>query len=103
MAEPHNPATAEADADAKAYVHGHMARCNEQISTYRSVPDPGQMGFSLAIAVLLVFLTSCGSIRAAVSWSALIAAVVLGGGGLRGLEIQAPEPLILPNSAQDRL
>jgi multisubunit Na+/H+ antiporter MnhB subunit len=54
MAEPHNPATAEADADARAYVHGEMA-INEQASTFSLFMGMTKWG-SLAVAVLLVFL-----------------------------------------------
>ena len=54
MAEPHNPATADADADAKAYVHGEMA-INEQASTFDLFMAMTKWG-SLAVAVLLVFL-----------------------------------------------
>lgn len=55
MAEPHNPATAEADADARAYVHGEMA-VNEQASTFDLFIVMTKWG-SLGVAVLLVFLT----------------------------------------------
>jgi hypothetical protein len=55
MAEPHNPATAEADADARAYVHGEMA-INEQASTFDLFILMAKWG-SLGVAVLLVFLT----------------------------------------------
>lgn len=55
MAEPHNPATAEADADAKAYVHGEMA-INEQASTFDLFMAMTKWG-SLGVAVLVLFLT----------------------------------------------
>ncbi|WP_374388561.1 aa3-type cytochrome c oxidase subunit IV [Brevundimonas sp.] len=55
MAEPHNPATAEADADAQAYVHGEMA-INEQASTFDLFIFMTKWG-SLGVAVLLVLLT----------------------------------------------
>lgn len=55
MAEPHNPATAEADADARAYVHGEMA-VNEQVSTFALFMGLTKWA-SLAIAVLVLFLT----------------------------------------------
>lgn len=55
MAEPHNPATAEADADAQAYVHGEMA-INEQASTFDLFIVMTKWG-SLGVAVLLVLLT----------------------------------------------
>ena len=54
MAEPQNPATADADADAKAYVHGEMA-INEQASTFDLFMAMTKWG-SLGVAVLLVFL-----------------------------------------------
>ena len=55
MAEPHNPATAEADADARAYVHGEMA-INEQASTFDLFMAMTKWG-SLGVAVLVLFLT----------------------------------------------
>jgi len=55
MADPHNPATAEADADAHAYVHGSM-EINEQASTFHLFILLAKWG-SLAVAVGVLFLT----------------------------------------------
>jgi len=55
MADAQNPATAQADADARAYVRGEM-QINEQASTFKLFIDLAKWG-SLAVACLLVFLT----------------------------------------------
>ena len=55
MADAHNPATAEADADATAYVRGGM-QINEQAATFKLFMDLAKWG-SLAVACLLLFLT----------------------------------------------
>ena len=62
MADPHNPATAEADADAKAYLRGSM-EINEQVSTFH----------------LFNFLTKWGSLF--VVCLVLFVAVLMGAGG----------------------
>ena len=83
MADLHDTANAPADADAQAYLHGHM-EVREQISTYRLFLNLAKWG-SLAIAVLLLFLTLWfhpgGSFMAAV-----IGAAVLGGVGFVALK-----------------
>ena len=83
MADLHDTANAPADADARAYLHGHM-EVREQVSTYRLFLNLAKWG-SLAIAVLLLFLTLWfhpgGSFMAAV-----IGAVVLGGVGFVALK-----------------
>ena len=55
MADHDHTATGPADADAQSYMRGHM-EVREQISTYRLFLTLAKWG-SLAIAVLLVFLT----------------------------------------------
>ena len=55
MADHDHTATGPADADAHSYMRGHM-EVREQISTYRLFLTLAKWG-SLAIAVLLVFLT----------------------------------------------
>ena len=55
MAKPKNPATAQADADANAYVRGEV-QINEQASTFKLFMSLAKWG-SLAVAVSLVFLT----------------------------------------------
>lgn len=78
MADHDQTATGPADADAQSYMRGHM-EVREQISTYRRFLNMAKWG-SLAIAVLLVFLTLWfhpgGSFMVAV-----IGAAVLGGVG----------------------
>lgn len=51
MSDPHDTA----DADAHAYVHGHMA-IREQVSTFRLFLNLAKWG-SLAVAALVLFLT----------------------------------------------
>ncbi|KDP95132.1 cytochrome C oxidase subunit IV [Brevundimonas sp. EAKA] len=86
MADAHNPATAEADADATAYVRGGM-QINEQAATFKLFMDLAKWG-SLAVACLLLFLTLWfhpgGNLMAA-----LAGAVVLGGVGFFALKPKA--------------
>ena len=86
MADAHNPATAEADADASAYVRGGM-QINEQAATFKLFMDLAKWG-SLAVACLLLFLTLWfhpgGNLMAA-----LIGAVVLGVVGFVALKPKA--------------
>lgn len=86
MADAHNPATAEADADATAYVRGGM-QINEQAATFKLFMDLAKWG-SLAVACLLLFLTLWfhpgGNLMAA-----LAGAVVLGGVGFFALKAKA--------------
>lgn len=83
MADHDQTATGPADADAQSYMRGHM-EVREQISTYRLFLNMAKWG-SLAIAVLLVFLTLWfhpgGSFMFAV-----IGAAVLGGVGFVALK-----------------
>ena len=82
MADHDHTATGPADADAQSYMRGHM-EVREQVSTYRLFLTLATWG-SLAIAVLLVFLTLWfhpgGSFMVA-----LTGAVVLGGVGFVAL------------------
>jgi FtsH-binding integral membrane protein len=82
MADLHDTTTAPADADAQAYMHGHM-EVREQVSTYGVFLTLAKWG-SLAIAALLLFLTLWfhpgGSFMTAV-----IGAAVLGGVGFVAL------------------
>jgi hypothetical protein len=55
MAKAKNPATAQADADASAYVRGDM-QINEQVSTFHLFMGLTKWG-ALAVACVLVFLT----------------------------------------------
>ncbi|OGN49994.1 MAG: cytochrome C oxidase subunit IV [Caulobacterales bacterium RIFOXYB1_FULL_67_16] len=55
MAKAENPATAQADADASAYVRGEMP-IQEQAATFQLFMGLTKWG-SLAVACLLVFLT----------------------------------------------
>lgn len=54
MADAHNPATAQADADATAYEHGSMA-VNEQTATFALFINLTKWG-GLAVAVAVLFL-----------------------------------------------
>lgn len=82
MADQDHTATGPADADAQSYLRGQM-EVREQVSTYRLFLTLAKWG-SLAVAVLLVFLTMWfhpgGSFMVAV-----LAAVVLGGVGFVAL------------------
>ncbi|MFN6981628.1 MAG: aa3-type cytochrome c oxidase subunit IV [Brevundimonas sp.] len=86
MADAHNPATAEADADATAYVRGGM-QINEQAATFKLFMDLAKWG-SLAVACLLLFLTLWfhpgGNLMAA-----LVGTVVLGVVGFVALKPKA--------------
>jgi Bacterial aa3 type cytochrome c oxidase subunit IV len=86
MAKAQNPATADADADASAYVRGGM-QINEQATTFKLFMDLAKWG-SLAVACLLLFLTLWfhpgGSLMAA-----LIGTVVLGVVGFFALKPKA--------------
>lgn len=82
MSDPHNTA----DADAHAYVRGHMA-IREQISTFHLFLKLAKWG-SLAVAALVLFLTVWfrpdGSFL-----PAILAAVVLAGLGFIALKPKA--------------
>lgn len=86
MAKAKNPATAQADADASAYVRGDM-QINEQVSTFHLFMGLTKWG-ALAVACVLVFLTLWfhpgGNLMAA-----LVGAVVLGGVGFFALKPKA--------------
>ncbi len=86
MAKAQNPATAEADADASAYVRGGM-QINEQAATFKLFMDLAKWG-SLAVACLLLFLTLWfhpgGNLMAA-----LVGTVVLGVVGFVALKPKA--------------
>lgn len=72
--ENHNPATAEADADAAAYLKGSM-EINEQASTYDLFMGMTKWG-SLITAVTLVFITVWFAVGAGFMAAAITAIVM---------------------------
>ena len=76
MADPHNPATAEADADAKAYLRGSM-EINEQVSTFHLFNFLTKWGslFCVCLVLFVAVLMSTGGFFGAVGASLAVAVI----------------------------
>ncbi|QBX38201.1 aa3-type cytochrome c oxidase subunit IV [Brevundimonas sp. S30B] len=87
MADPHNPATAEADADAEAYLRGSM-EINEQVSTFHLFNFLTKWGslFVVCLVLFVAVLMSTGGFGAALG-----SAVVIGLIGFFVLKSRKPK------------
>lgn len=76
MADPHNPATAEADADAEAYLRGSM-EINEQVSTFALFNFLTKWGslFVVCLVLFVAVLMSTGGFVAALGTSVVIGVI----------------------------
>jgi Bacterial aa3 type cytochrome c oxidase subunit IV len=76
MADPHNPATAEADADAKAYLRGSM-EINEQVSTFHLFNFLTKWGslFVVCLVLFVAVLMSTGGFVAALGTAVVIGVI----------------------------
>jgi hypothetical protein len=76
MADPHNPATAEADADAKAYLRGSM-EINEQVSTFHLFNFLTKWGslFVVCLVLFVAVLMSTGGFIAALGTAVVIGVI----------------------------